>query len=190
MVSTLQELRRAREFIAFTRNELDKEGVPYAREIPVGIMIEVPSAAIMAEALAKECDFFSIGTNDLVQYTMAVDRGNPRVAELYSPAHPAILQLLKHVMEAGRRGGVEIAMCGEMSGDVDYTMLLLGLGLRVFSVSSLSLPELKKLIRSVTIKQCEELAEEVLRMDDPLYIRARLRSETRKIIPEAYLDED
>ena len=190
MVSTLQELRRAKEFVAFTRDELDKEGVPYSHDVPVGIMIEVPSAAIMAEAFARECDFFSIGTNDLVQYTMAVDRGNPRVAELYSPAHPAILRLLKQVIEGGRKGGVEVAMCGEMSGDLDFTMLLLGLGLRVFSVGSLGLPELKKLVRSVTIKQCEELAEEVARMDDPLYTLARLRSETRKIIPEAYFDEE
>jgi phosphotransferase system enzyme I (PtsI) len=121
---------------------------------------------------------------------MAVDRGNPRVAELYSPAHPAILRLLTHVIDAARKKGVDVAMCGEMSGDIDYTMLLLGLGLRTFSVTSLSLPELKKLIRSVTIKQCEELAEEVAGMDDPLYTLARLRSETRKVIPEAYFDEE
>ncbi|HUW56314.1 MAG TPA: phosphoenolpyruvate--protein phosphotransferase [Planctomycetota bacterium] len=190
MVTTLQELRQAKEFIAEVKLELDGEGVEYGRDIPLGIMIEVPSAAVIAGAFAKECDFFSIGTNDLIQYTLAVDRGNPRVAELYRPAHPAVLQLLKQVLEVGRQSGIEVAMCGEMSGDVDYTMLLLGLGLRIFSVSPIMLSELKKLMRSVTIEQCVQVAEQAMTMDDPLYILGHLRAETRKVIPEAYFDED
>jgi len=190
MVSTLQELRRAKEFVAHAKAELRAEGVAFADDLPLGVMIEVPSAALIADEMARECDFFSIGTNDLIQYTLAVDRGNPRVAELYSPAHPSILRLLKNVLEAGKKVGIEVAMCGEMSGDVDYTILLLGLGLRIFSVSPIMLPELKKLIRSVTIEQCEQIAAEAMQMDDALYTLALLRSETRKIIPEAYFDEE
>ncbi|HUU42637.1 MAG TPA: phosphoenolpyruvate--protein phosphotransferase [Planctomycetota bacterium] len=190
MVSTLQELRRAKEFIAEVKHELDTQDVEFNRNVAVGIMIEVPSAAVTADCFAKECDFFSIGTNDLIQYTLAVDRGNPRVAELYSPAHPAILRMVRTVLEAGRRENIEVAMCGEMSGDIDYTMLLLGMGLRIFSVSPIMLPELKKLVRSVTIAQCERIAEEAMKMDDALYTLALLRTETRKVIPEAYFDEE
>jgi phosphotransferase system enzyme I (PtsI) len=190
MVSTLQELRRAKEFIAHVRAELDSEGVEYARDIRVGIMIEVPSAAIIADEFAEECDFFSVGTNDLIQYTLAVDRANPRVAELYSPAHTSILRLLKTVLEAGKRAGVRVAVCGEMSGDIDYSMLLLGMGLRIFSVSPIMLPELKILIRSVAVSHCERIAAEAMKMDDALYTLAHLRAETRKVIPEAYFDED
>jgi phosphotransferase system enzyme I (PtsI) len=190
MVSTLQELRRAKEFIAHAKAELAAEEIPFAAQVDVGAMIEVPSAALIADELAMESDFFSIGTNDLIQYTLAVDRGNPRVAELYSPAHPAILRLLRNVLDAGKKNGIDVAMCGEMSGDIDYTMLLLGLGLRIFSVSPIMLPELKKLIRSVTVEQCERIAAEAMRMDDALYTLGHLRSETRKIIPEAYFDEE
>ncbi len=190
MVTTLQELRLAKEFIVRVRSELDGEGVGYAENVPLGIMIEVPAAAVMAAEFAKECDFFSIGTNDLIQYTLAVDRGNPRVADLYRPAHPAVLQLLKGVLQVGEQTGLKVAMCGEMSGDIDYTMLLLGMGLRIFSVSPIMLPELKKLIRSVTVEQCKDIAVEAMKLDDPLYVLAHLRSETRKVIPEAYFDED
>jgi phosphotransferase system enzyme I (PtsI) len=189
MVSTLQELRHAREFIEEARRQLTDEGIPFAQDIPVGIMIEVPSAAIIADAFAKECDFFSVGTNDLIQYTLAVDRGNPNVADLYSPAHPAILSLLATVFKAGKNAGISVTMCGEMSGDIDYTMLLLGLGLRVFSVSPIVIPELKQLVRAVTIEQCEALAAEAVRFDDPLRTLALLRAETRKRMPEAYFDE-
>jgi phosphotransferase system enzyme I (PtsI) len=190
MVSTMQELRRAKEFIARVKMELDADGIPYRRDIPVGIMIEVPSAAVIADTFAKECDFFSVGTNDLIQYTLAVDRANPRVAELFSPAHPAIIRLLKQVIEAGHKASIHVAMCGEMSGDLDYTMLLLGLGLREFSVSPIILPELKKLIRSVTVGQCEQVAREVENMDDAIETLAYLREQTRKVIPEAYFDEE
>ena len=190
MVSSLQELRRAKEFIAHAKSDLTREGVAFAPHIPVGVMIEVPAAAVTADAFAQECDFFSIGTNDLIQYTLAVDRGNPNVADLFSPAHPAILRLLEIVIKAGRDRNIPVAMCGEMSGDIDYTMLLLGLGLRVFSVSPIILPELKKLIRSVSIEQCERLAAEAAKMDDALYTLALLRTETRKVVPEAYFDED
>ena len=190
MVTTLQELRLAKEFIAEVESELESEDIDYAANVPLGIMIEVPSAAVMAGEFAKECDFFSIGTNDLIQYTLAVDRGNPRVADLYRPAHPAVLHLLKGVLEVGERTGIEVAMCGEMSGEIDYTMLLLGMGLRIFSVSPIMLPELKKLIRSVTLEQCRTIAAEAMKLDDPLYVLAYLRTETRKVIPEAYFDED
>ncbi len=190
MVSTLQELRRAKEFIANAKARLDAEGVAFEHKIPVGIMIEVPSAAVTAGDFAKESDFFSIGTNDLIQYTLAVDRGNPHVADLYNPAHPAILSLLKHVFKAGHTAGIPVAMCGEMSGDLDYTMLLLGLGLRVFSVSPIMLPELKKVIRSVSIEQCKAVAEAAMKLDDPLATLNLLRGETRKVVPEAYFDEE
>src|SRR5690606_31522890 len=123
-----------------------------------GIMVEVPSAALQARVFSREADFFSIGTNDLIQYTVAVDRGNERIASLYSAAHPAVISLIKEVIRAGQRGKIEVSLCGEMAGEPEYTMLLLGLGLRCFSITPPAIPEIKRILRAVTIEQCQKVA--------------------------------
>ena len=188
MVSTLDDLRRARSFINDAQDELRSDDIAFKEDIKVGTMIEVPSAALIADTLAQECDFFSIGTNDLIQYTLAVDRGNQRVAERYNPADPAILRLLSMVIAAGRKENIPVAMCGEMSGDIDFTVLLLGMGLRIFSLSPLLIPEIKQIVRVVDIKQAEQVAAEAMELADPQETLRFLRETTRQLAPDLYLD--
>ena len=146
MIGRVEELRAAKAVVAEARAQLTAEGVPFGADIPVGIMIEIPSAALTADRLAKEADFFSIGTNDLCQYTLAVDRLNEKIAALYDPFHPAVLRLIKMVIEEGQRAGIPVGMCGELAGDVAATELLFGMGLREFSMSAPSIPEVKNII--------------------------------------------
>jgi len=186
MISTLMELRQARMILRDVEEELDDEGVAYRREIPVGMMVEVPSAALMADEFAKEVNFFSIGTNDLVQYTLAVDRTNERVAGLYSPAHPAVLRLLRNIIRAGSRAGISVSVCGEMAGEPIYTLLLLGLGLNIFSMNGPDIPEVKKVIRSTTMEHAKQVARRVMTFDSERQVMHFLREEARKIIPEAF----
>jgi phosphotransferase system enzyme I (PtsI) len=186
MVSGLQEVERVRDLVTDVMADLDREAIPFNRELPLGIMIEVPSAAILADRLAREVRFFSIGTNDLVQYALAVDRVNERVASLYKPCHPAVLRLLKHIIQSGTEAGIRVTLCGEMSGDSVYTMLLLGLGLRSMSASPFAIPELKKIIRSVGMDEVKEVTDKALAMDDPDQTLAFLTERTRRILPEAF----
>ena len=146
MIGSLEELRRAKAVLADAQRELRAAGVAFDEEIPVGIMIEVPSAALTADLLAPEVDFFSIGTNDLTQYVLAVDRMNVKIAALYDPYHPAVLRLVQEVIEQGLRQGIPVGMCGELAGDPRATELLLGMGLRQFSMSANSIPEVKEVI--------------------------------------------
>lgn len=146
MIGRVEELREAKAVVARAREELTVEGTAFAAEVPVGIMIEIPSAALTADLLAKEADFFSIGTNDLCQYTLAVDRMNEKIAALYDPFHPAVLRLIKMVIEEGLRQGIPVGMCGELAGDLRATELLLEMGLREFSMSATSIPEIKNAI--------------------------------------------
>jgi len=165
MISSIEELRVANEVLAEVKADLQSEGVKFDRDIEVGMMIEVPSAAMTADILAKEVDFFSIGTNDLIQYTTAVDRMNENISDLYKPFHPAVLRLIKRVIDAGHREDRWVGMCGEMAGDIRLAPVLLGFGLDEFSMSAIVIPEVKKIIRSLTLTQAKELAEDVLRLE-------------------------
>jgi phosphotransferase system enzyme I (PtsI) len=149
-------------------------------------MIEIPSAAIIADMLAPEVDFFSIGTNDLIQYALAVDRGNERVAPLYRPAHPAVLRLIDKVVKAGRSAGVKVAMCGEMSGDIVFTILLVGLGLQELSTAQSVIPEVKQVIRSISAREAKQIARRALKFQTSEEAVDYLIEKTRKILPEVY----
>jgi phosphotransferase system enzyme I (PtsI) len=184
MISTLLELRQCKMILAEVKEDLEEEGIPFNSRIPVGTMIEVPAAAIQADLLAREVDFFSIGTNDLVQYTLAADRNNENVAALYNPADPAVLRLIDMVVKAARKLEVAVNVCGEMSGEPLYTMLLLGLGLRQLSVKPHNIPEIKKLIRSVTVDESVAVAREVLRLETARDVNNYLREQTRRVLPE------
>lgn len=186
MICTLMELRQAKMVLNDVLEELEDEGLPFRREIPIGMMVEVPSVAIMAEQFAREVNFFSIGTNDLIQYTLAVDRTNERVAGLFCPAHPAVLKLIRDVIRSGARNGISVSVCGEMAGDPLYTLLLLGLGLNVFSMNAPDVPEVKKIIRSTTLEHARQIARRVMSFDSERQVMHFLREETRKIIPEAF----
>jgi phosphotransferase system enzyme I (PtsI) len=184
MVSTLLELRQCKMILAEVKEDLEDEGIPFNRNLPVGTMIEVPSAALLAEQMAREVSFFSIGTNDLVQYTLAADRTNEAVASLYSPGDPAVLRLIDMVVQAARRNSTVVSICGEMSGEPLYTLLLLGMGIRQLSVTPHNIPEIKKLIRSVTIDEANTVAREALRLETARDVNNYLRDQTRRILPE------
>ena len=166
MITAIEELRWAKRIIEETKADLERERQAFDKQIEIGIMIEVPSAALQAQTLAKECDFFSIGTNDLTQYVLAVDRGNELVANLYSPANPAVLTLINFTVQAALQAKISVSMCGEMAGDPIFTSLLLGMGLTDISISPPSIPEIKKIIRNVRYEKCKEVAQKVFAMTD------------------------
>ena len=163
MISGLSEVRRSKEMVQRCMDELEKEQIAFDHELPVGIMIEVPAAAICADLLAPEVDFFSIGTNDLIQYTVAADRVNPHVADLYRPTHPAVIRLIKRTIDAATDNGIWTGICGEMAGDIRLTPLLLGLGVEELSVGPLQVPRVGQAIRSLSYAECAAMADEALR---------------------------
>lgn len=184
LVATLGEFRQAREVVQDVARELTAEGVAIRGDIPVGIMVEVPAVAVIADQLAKEVDFFSIGTNDLIQYTLAVDRTNETVADLYSAADPAVLRLIQMVVDAARRHGVEVAVCGTMGGEPLYTMLLLGLGLLHLSMPPHQLPEVKRVIRGIRMEQARALADEALALNTSQAVVSLLQKAHQAALPE------
>ena len=173
MISGLDELRRAIEVLAECKEELRKAEIDIADKIEVGAMIEIPSAAISANVLAREVDFFSIGTNDLIQYALAVDRVNEKIAHLYEPTHPAVVRLLKMIADAAHANNIWVGVCGEMAGDIALTPLLLGLGMDELSTSAMLVPRVKRAVQSLAIPECRELVEETLKLDTPSEILAR-----------------
>jgi phosphotransferase system enzyme I (PtsI) len=188
MVSTVSEVRRARAQLEAAKTDLRSRGIPFDEEMKIGVMIEVPAAALMADAMAAEVDFLSIGTNDLIQYLLAVDRDNVAVADLYQQFNPAVLRTIKGIIDAGHRRNVWVGMCGEMAGDPLATILLVGLGLDEFSTVPTSLPEIKKIIRSVRVKDARRVAARALALETDEEIRTFLARTTRKLIPELPID--
>jgi phosphotransferase system enzyme I (PtsI) len=187
MISCVEELREARSILAECQDELRKEGVVFDTNMEVGAMIEVPSAALTADTLAKEVDFFSIGTNDLIQYTLAVDRGNEMVADLYQPCHPAILKLLKSVSDAARRAGIWTGVCGEMASDIMLTPLMVGLGFAELSMSTPQLPMVKYAIRKLPSARCVALLDEALTLGEASKIRDRCREVALEYYSELFV---
>lgn len=176
MISSLDELRAAKAAVEGAKAELSAEGLSYNDQVQVGIMIEVPSAALMAKELAKECDFFSIGTNDLIQYTTAVDRGNKRIGELYSPYHPAVLRLIAHTIESAHEGGIPCGMCGEAAGDPLLIPALLGMGLDEFSMSAGMALRARAILSDLTMEKAKALAGEVLALSTWKEVKGRLEA--------------
>ena len=184
MISGIGELKQANALLEDSKKELKKEGLAFDENMEVGAMIEVPSAALTSDILAKEADFFSIGTNDLIQYSLAVDRVNEKIAYLYEPAHPAILRLIKSVIDNGHKAGIWVGMCGEMAGDIIMTIILLGLGLDEFSTSPIASPEIKRVIRSVTISQAEEVAHGAMALSTGKEVETYAKKKLREIVPD------
>lgn len=184
MISGVGELRKANRILDEVRSDLRKAEVPFDEEMEVGAMIETPSAAITCDILAREVDFFSIGTNDLIQYSLAVDRANEKIAYLYEPTHPAILRLIKQIVDAGHRAGIWVGLCGEMSSDPVLTILLVGLGLDELSTSSVALPEIKKIVRSINLTEVKAITQHAMTLSTAEEIRAFVLEKVRKIAPE------
>lgn len=175
MISGPEELDNVLLVLEQVKDDCRKTGIPFDEDLEVGTMIEVPSAALCADLLAPKTDFFSIGTNDLIQYTIAVDRGNDKIAYLYQPFHPGVLRLIRMIVEKGHNAGIPVAMCGEMAGDPLSTVLLLGMGLDELSMSPQSLLEIKNIIRSITLAEAKELVEKVMKMDSFININTYVR---------------
>lgn len=175
LISSMEEVRRIREILAEARNEVEQSGHPVSAEIGFGIMIEVPAAVQMAEFLIREVDFFSIGTNDLIQYTLAADRNNMRVQHYYDPYHPAVLHSIKHVADVCARAGKSVSVCGEMAADPVNTILLMGLGITEFSLSAPYIPVVKQSLRRVSRKEAEKLAARILKLESSVEIREEIR---------------
>jgi phosphotransferase system enzyme I (PtsI) len=188
MISTVDELRQCKTLLNEVKEDLEDAGVPFKRDVPVGTMIEVPSAALLADVLAREVDFFSIGTNDLIQYTLAADRNNENVANLYHPADPAVLRLIRTVVRAAQREQIEVNVCGEMSGEPLYIPLLVGLGLRQLSATPRKIPEIKRVIRDLTVAEAEQVAEQALQLETARQVSNFLRDQLGKILPSEKVD--
>ena len=176
MVCGVDEVIGAKAVLAECRAELEATGLQFVNKIEVGAMIEIPSAAVTADLIAPEVDFFSLGTNDLIQYSLAVDRLNDRVADLYQATHPGVLRLIRQVVEAGRHSGVRVGICGEMGGDIELTPLLVGLGLDELSVSCGQVPRVKQAVRQLQLAECEQMVAEALKLSSAAEILARSRA--------------
>jgi len=186
MISGYEELLHAKALLAEAAAELRARGVPFHEEMELGLMIEVPSAAIMASMLAREVKFFSIGTNDLLQYLMAVDRGNERIAHLHDPANPAVIRLLKGVVDAAHEAGIWVGVCGELAGDIEFTPVLLGLGIDELSTGAALVPRVKKAIRSLDMEACRQIVEHALSGERAAEIYARTTGLARSRYPDLF----
>ena len=175
MISSIDELREAKQVLEECKKELDNENISYDKDIQVGIMIEIPSAALIADKLAKECDFFSIGTNDLIQYVVAVERGNEKISKLYTKYHPAVIKLIKNAIDGAHSSNIICGMCGEAAGDTSFIPLLVGLGLDEFSMNSNSILRARKTINNLNSEECEKISEEIIQMSSAKEVEKRLK---------------
>ncbi|ABR47465.1 phosphoenolpyruvate-protein phosphotransferase [Alkaliphilus metalliredigens QYMF] len=181
MISSVEEVRAANEILQEVRGELDQKGIEYSKEIEVGIMVEIPATVVIGDMLIKEVDFFSIGTNDLIQYTTAVDRMNEKISHLYEPFHPAILRMIKMVIDHAHGGGKWAGMCGEMAGDPKIVPILLGLGLDEFSMSPISILQARKIIRGLSYSEMKKIAEKALNFPTAAEVKKFVAEEIDKI---------
>ncbi|MGL4942308.1 MAG: phosphoenolpyruvate--protein phosphotransferase [Thermoguttaceae bacterium] len=184
MITTLPELRAAKMILADVQEDLHEHGIPFDPHMKVGMMVEVPAAVLMLDRFVSEVDFLSIGTNDLIQYTLGVDRGNSQVSHLFHPEDPAVLRLIRQTMQTATAANVPVCLCGQMASNPLYVPLLLGLGLRELSCPPQAIQVVKEVCRSVTIEQCERIAAEVMEMETALDIRTALREHRREIFPQ------
>ena len=186
MISGMREIAQIKEILEELKAELHKEGIAYNPDIKIGIMIEIPSAATIADLLAKEVDFFSIGTNDLIQYTLAIDRVNENVSYLYNPLHPAVLRLIRNVVDAAHSTGISVVMCGEMAGEPLYLPILLGLGIDELSMNPLCILKIKKILRSIRYHDAQQLAAQVDQFKTAIEIDNFMRQEMNKRLQEEF----
>ena len=184
LITSLMEFRQGKMTLHDAMEDLEEKGISFSRDIPVGMMLETPAAVIQVKDYCREVGFMSIGTNDLVQYLLAVDRGNVRVSQFFSASHPALLRALRDVLRACTHAGVECSLCGEMAGQPLYTLFLLGIGLRNLSMAPASIPEVKKLIRLATVPQAQRVARRALSFETDRQVTNYLRDETRKMLPD------
>ena len=184
LLISLLEFRQAKMTLHDSMEDLEDIGLAFCREIPVGMMLETPAAAIQVKEFCREVDFISVGTNDLIQYLLAVDRGNERVSQFYSASHPAVLRALRDILRACNKAGVACSLCGEMAGQPLYTMFLLGIGLRTFSMAPANIPEIKKLTRLVTTGQTQRVARRAMTFETERQVNNYLRDETRRLLPD------
>ncbi len=184
LVTTLAEFREARKILQEVASELEAEEIPHRSDLPVGVMIEVPAAALLSDLLAKEVDFFSIGTNDLTQYTLAADRTNRVVADLYNPAEPAVIRLIDLVVRSAINAGIEVTVCGSIAGEPLYTMLLIGLGVHHLSTPPHQLPEVKRVIRAARLDEARNVAKAALEADSGRRVLALLEQAYQRILPD------
>lgn len=175
MISSIEELRESKKVIQEVKDELRTKQIPFNENIEIGIMIEIPSAALMAEELAKECDFFSIGTNDLIQYTVAVERGNEKVSSLYTHFHPAVIRLIKMTIDGAHKNNILCGMCGEAAGDPAFIPILIGLGLDEFSMNANKILQARKLIRKLNFQECKQIAQDILKLNYTEEIKRKLK---------------
>jgi phosphotransferase system enzyme I (PtsI) len=184
MVSDVTEVVAARKILAEVQEELKCQGITQGEKLEVGVMIEVPSAALTADSLARHVDFFSVGSNDLIQYTLAIDRGNENVAGLYQPAHPAVLRLLQNVVAAAHRHKIWVGVCGEMAGDVILTPMLLGLGMDELSAGAASIPRLKRAIQSLNYEETRQMVGRFVENESAEANHAELVKMAQRLYPE------
>jgi phosphotransferase system enzyme I (PtsI) len=182
MVSGLKEILETKKILREVKQDLNKKKIKYARNIKVGIMIEIPSAVTMADALANHVDFFSIGTNDLIQYALAIDRVNEHVAYMYQPFHPAILRMIQQVVTAAKNAGIKVALCGEMAGDPFCTIILVGIGLDELSMNAHSIPIIKQIIRAISMKEAQADLKRIMQLETAEDVRKYIIKRMKPLI--------